>query len=98
MISFPEVPPLVIIIVIVLAAIAKFYHAARNKSWLAFADGMGRLGLGAAYLVLYVASLNGGSAAGSDQQRAEVRLVIVSLFLIEAIPWIVGLFRREKKP
>jgi hypothetical protein len=93
----PDIGPLAVMIVILAAMVAKFYWAYRNHNWLTFADGMGRAGLVAFYLATYLAGL-GGNKSGSDDWRALARLGIVALFLIEAAPWLIGLFRKERKP
>jgi hypothetical protein len=90
----PDVGPLAIFIALILAATAKFYHAWRNRSWMAFADGMARVGLSAFYLVNYLAALQ-GSAAGSDESRALARIGILGVFAIEASVWVLGLFKRK---
>lgn len=94
--SIPDVGPLAILIVLLFAAAGKFYWAVKNHSWLAFADGMARIGLGGFYLSNYLAGFS-GSISGSDQSRALARLGIIAVFLIEAIPWMIGLCRKRGK-
>ena len=94
--QIPDVGPLVLLIVILISAVAKFYWAKRNHNWLTFSDGMARLGLAAFYLVNYLNVLN-GSVTGSEQSRALARLGILAVFAIEAVPWLIGLFKKGKK-
>jgi hypothetical protein len=94
--GIPDIGPLVVMIFVSLAMIAKFYWTWRNHSWLAFADGMARMGLAAFYLATYLALL-GGNVSGSDDWRALARLGILAVFMIEAIPWIIGLFKKGKR-
>lgn len=86
-----------IIGVLLFAAVAKFHLARSKRSWLAFADGMARLGLAAFYLMTYLMTLHGGTAL-SDQARSLDRIGILAMFMIEAVPWLIGLFIRNKKP
>lgn len=98
MITFhiPDVSPLILLIVLLFSATAKFYYARRNRSWFSFADAMARIGLAAFYLLNYLAVLK-GITSGSDDSRAFARLGILALFLIETIPWLFSFFKREKK-
>ena len=91
--SIPDVGPLAILIALLFSASSKFYWAAKNHSWLTFADGMTRLGLAGLYFNTYALAL-GGSVSGSDDIRALNRLGIMAVFTVEAIPWIISLFRR----
>jgi hypothetical protein len=91
-----DIGPLVVPVVIFISAIAKFYWAVKNHSWLAFADGMGRLGLAGFYTSTYLAGL-GGNTSGSDEWRALARIGLFAVFSIEAVPWLIGLFRKGGK-
>jgi hypothetical protein len=96
--TIPEVSPLLVVIIILVAAIAKFYWAIKNHAWLAFADGMARLGLAIFYFLVYMAIYNQTFAAAEPTWRALARLGIIALCATEAVPWAIGLFRKGKKP
>ena len=91
----PDPGPLWVLIVVLIAAAVKFYRARREHTWLAFADGMARLGLAAFYLTTYLAALS-GMTSGSDQWRALVRLGLLILFAIEAFPYVLYLIKGRK--
>jgi hypothetical protein len=94
--SIPDVGPLALLIVILLSAASKFYWARRNHNWLTFADGMTRLGLAAFYLTNYLDLLN-GNGVGNDQSRALARVGILAVFAVEAMSWLINLFKKGRK-
>ena len=95
--NVPDIGPLAVLIFVLLSAIAKFYWAVRNHNWLAFADGMARLGLSGFYLGAYIATLAGNFTVNQDGWRSLARIGVLALFAIEVIPWFIGLFRKRGK-
>lgn len=98
MLNLPDPGPGLVLIVIIIAAFGKFYYAIRNHSLVAFSDGLGRIGLGAFYLALLMATVKGTYSPDEAGWRILSRYGIASLFVIESIPWIVQIFKRGKKP
>jgi hypothetical protein len=91
-----DIGPLPVLIIVLLAAIVKFYWAIHNHAWLSFAEGMGRLGLAGFYLGAYLATIQGVFSVNQDGWRALARMGLMMLFAIEVIPWAIGLFRMSR--
>ena len=96
--NIPDIGPMAVLVMVMIAAVMKFTYAVKNRSGLAFADGMARLGLAGFYLGAYLATQAGTFAADQDAWRALARIGVLALFAIEAIPWIISLFRKGGKP
>ena len=95
--NIPDIGPLAVLIIVGIASAAKFYWAIRNRSWLAFADGMARVGLAGFYLSAYIATQAGSFSGNQDGWRALARIGVLALFAIEAVPWAIGIFRKGGK-
>ena len=93
--SFPDPGALPVLIIVAFSAVAKFYFAIRSRSWYSFADGMARLGLCLFYLVAFMATLSGTFARDQDAWRILARYSVMAVFLIEAVPWVISLFRHK---
>lgn len=93
----PDIGTTVLAMVILLAAVAKFYWYRRTRNLQAIAEAVARICVALFYLLISYASVTEfGQVFTSDHWRIYSRWAILGLFLVEVIPWLIEMIKSYK--